>query len=80
MIAGAVARLAVRGWVADGALTAQGAAARSAIEDATDASQAALVAGLGDRLDGVVREATAVSARIAAVGWFPPDPRKAAAG
>ena len=76
----AAARLAGRGWVADGALTAAGVAVRTAIEDATDESQTALVAAIGDRLDGVVSEATAVSARIAAAGWFPPDPRKAAAG
>ena len=80
-IGAAVARLGHRGWMAsDATLTPAGRAARDAIEDATDASQAALVAALGDRLDGIVADAASISARIVAAGSFPADPRKAAAG
>ena len=79
-LAASVAGLEARGWVADGALTPAGRAARSAIEDATDVSQGALVAALGDRLDAIVSSAEALSARIMAAAAFPADPRKRAAG
>ena len=80
-IGAAVARLGERGWMdSDATLTPAGRAARDAIEDATDASQSALVAGLGDQLDRVVAQAAAISAHIVAAGSFPADPRKAAAG
>ncbi len=73
--------LVARGWAtADGALTPTGVAARVAVEDATDASQAALVAALGDRLEPIVAGCTAVSARILAAHSAPADPRKRAAG
>lgn len=73
--------LVTRGWATDaGALTPAGVAARVAIEEATDASQAALVAALGDRLDAVVAALTAVSGRILAAHGAPADPRKRAAG
>lgn len=79
-IATCAARLAERGWVSDGRLTDQGAALREAVEDATDVSQADLVAHLGDRLDRLVQAAEALSERLLAALVVPTDRRKLAAG
>jgi hypothetical protein len=76
----AVASLTARGWLRDGAVTPSGLAARLAIEQATDDSQAALVAALGADLDRIVALTDGWSARLVAAGQFPSDPRKRAAG
>lgn len=83
-LAAAVERLADRGWVqSDGTttmLTSAGRAARLALEETTDVSQAALVAALGTDIDDVVERSAAISERILAAGWCPVDPRKRAGG
>ncbi|CAN5581675.1 hypothetical protein BH23ACT3_BH23ACT3_17630 [soil metagenome] len=83
-LAAAVERLGARGWVeSDGStptLTAGGRAARVALEEATDLSQAALVDALGPDIDEIVERAAAISERIVTAGWFPHDPRKRAGG
>jgi hypothetical protein len=79
-IAACVAELTDRGWVADGRLTEEGAAARRAVEAATDLSQAALVASLGAHLDELTETAESLSARLLAGLVVPTDPRKLAAG
>jgi hypothetical protein len=79
-ISACLAELTRRGWVSDGRLTPEGAAVRRTVEDSTDAGQAALIARLGDRLDGVTRTAEALSGRLLAALPVPTDPRKLAAG
>jgi hypothetical protein len=79
-IARAADELGARGWVADGRLTEAGAAARRAIEDATDRTQAGLIANLGDRVEAVIAQAEAVATKILAARVTPADPRKQAAG
>lgn len=79
-ISACVAELTRRGWVSDGRLTPEGAAVRRTVEDGTDASQAALIARLGDRLDGLTQTAEALSGRLLAALPVPTDPRKLAAG
>lgn len=79
-IAACVAGLTARGWVAEGRLTEEGAAARRAVEDATDLSQAALVARLGDHLEELTETAESLSARLLMALVVPTDPRKLAAG
>lgn len=79
-IAACVAELTDRGWVAGGRLTEEGAAARRAVEDATDLAQAALVVRLGDRLEDLTEAAESLSARLLAALVVPTDPRKLAAG
>jgi hypothetical protein len=79
-ISACVAELTHRGWASGGRLTREGAAVRRAVEDATDASQNALIARLGDRLDGLARTAEALSGRLLAALPVPTDPRKLAAG
>lgn len=77
----AIAALRDRGWVDEsGQLTASGRAGRNAIEAATDASQAGLIAALGDRLDDIVGAASTISASVLAHHATPADPRKRAAG
>ena len=61
-------------------LTAEGRAARLALEAATDASQSALVDGLGDGIEGVIAAAEAIAERVLVAGAFPSDPRKRAGG
>ncbi|GAA3226156.1 hypothetical protein GCM10017691_15520 [Pseudonocardia petroleophila] len=78
--AAAVARLEADGLLADGALTERGRAVRDGIEDATDTSQYALVAALGDDLGPVTAALAGWSEQCVAAGAFPPDPRKRAAG
>lgn len=75
-----VAGLTERGWVSDGLLTEEGAAVRRAVEEATDVSQGALIAGLGERLDGLTRAVEALSDRLLSALPVRTDPRKLAAG
>ena len=79
-LARAVSSLEERGWVAGGTLTAEGVAARDAIEDRTDRSQDALIAALAPQLDSLIARAAAVSDALVAARSFPSDPRKRAAG
>jgi len=79
-IAHAAERLSKRGWMHAGELTPAGIAARLEIEEATDRSQSRLVELLGDECEFIIERANAVSERIVAAAWFPPDPRKRAAG
>jgi Helix-turn-helix family len=76
----ALAGLERRGWVAGTSLTPEGRAARLELEAATDASQAALVDAVGDRIEGVIGAAEAVAVRVLVAGAFPSDPRKRAGG
>lgn len=75
-----LAALEAKGWVAGGAITPEGRAARLALEDATDASQDALVERLGPGIAAVTAAAAAMSDQVVAAGAFPPDPRKRAGG
>lgn len=80
-VAHAADRLRGRGWLANNdTLTSAGAAAREAIETATDQSQAALIAALGDDLEGTIAAANLLSAAVLAAHAAPADPRKRAAG
>jgi hypothetical protein len=79
-IEAAAAGLDRRGWMTGHDLTDAGRAARSAIEVATDASQAALVDGCGDDLDEIIALAATVSTRLVDAHSFPADPRKRAGG
>ena len=72
--------LAQRGWVDGEGLTDDGRSARLAIEEATDVTQAPLVAALGGSVDWVVERTSAWSALVVEGGSFPTDPRKRAAG
>jgi hypothetical protein len=76
----AVGRLTDRGWVADGALTPTGRAARDAVEVATDVAEARVLTALGAELDGLLGSLGAWADRVVAAGWFPPDPYKREAG
>jgi len=76
----AVGSLTRRGWLDEGSLTPAGITARLEIEEATDRSQSRLVELLGDECEVIIERASAVSERLVAAEWFPPDPRKRAAG
>ena len=76
----AVDGLEARGWLRDGALTDAGRAARADIEDRTDASEQAIVAELGGRLDEVCSRLDGWSERCITAGAFPADILKRAAG
>jgi hypothetical protein len=76
----AVDGLEARGWLRDGALTDAGRAARADIEDRTDATEQAIVATLGSRLDEVCARLDGWSERCIAAGAFPADILKRAAG
>ena len=76
----AVANLQVRGWMDGDDLTDRGRTARVRIEEATDASQEALIEGCGEGLDGIIARAGDISARLVAARAFPADPRKRAGG
>lgn len=76
----AVTRLEARGWMAAGALTEAGRAARDELEAATDASQEPLVQVLGSRLDTLVAGLHTIGDRLLAAHSAPADPRKRAAG
>lgn len=78
--AAAVTRLEERGWLADGALTRVGTAAREDLEAATDLASDALVAGLGVDLDDVVAHLDAWGQRCIDAAAFPADTLKRAAG
>lgn len=80
VIGAAVARLQARGLMVGDDLSADGGRERDAIEDATDRSQDALVAALGDALEAVIATAEPISAALVAAASFPPDGRKRAAG
>jgi hypothetical protein len=70
-----------RGWLdADQVLTTAGSGARDSIERATDASQAGLIAALGDDLEAVIASASQVSAAVLDAHAAPADARKRAAG
>ena len=70
-----------RGWLgADGALTPAGRAARIEIEAATDRSQQALLAALGDDLETVIAQGMRISDAVLSAQAAPADPRKRAAG
>ena len=79
-VAAASEALAARGWLVDGRLSGRGRHARAAIEEATDRSQDALVAALGEGIDDVIECCAAISAEVIAARSFPHDPRKRAAG
>jgi hypothetical protein len=76
----AVTELEDRGWASGPALTPEGSAARRALEAATDASQAGLVARLDDHIEAVTAGAASISERVLDAGAFPTDPRKRAGG
>ena len=76
----AVQSLERRGWVSGGKLTSTGTAARIQLENDTDRSQDALVAGLGAHLETLVQGGAALTATLLRVERFPYDPRKLAAG
>jgi hypothetical protein len=76
----ALAWLKERGWVDGPEITGSGIGARLALEDATSAAQAPLIAALRSDLDGLVDRAEAISQRILDAGSFPTDPRKRAGG
>jgi hypothetical protein len=70
--AGALARLSDRGLVADGGLTEDGVALRTAVEEETDALSAAPFEHLGpERTERVAELGGALSGRLLANGAFP---------
>ena len=79
-LAGGFDELRDRGWVEHEALTAEGRAARLAIEESTDVTQAPLVAALGGGIDWVIERTSSWSEVVVDGGSFPIDPRKRAAG
>jgi hypothetical protein len=79
-IADAVSRLAERGWVANGEISAIGRAAREDIERVTDVSQDRLIRALGTKLDEVIADLAVVSDAVIRSQAAPADPRKRAAG
>lgn len=79
-LATAVTSLQARGWARGSALTSAGVEARVVLENATDASQAALIARLGDDVERIIAAAGKISDTMIAAKAFPPDPRKRAAG
>lgn len=76
----AAAELQTRGWIADGALTQAGRAARQAIETATDAQEQDIVDALGAGLDDVCTQLNDWGRRCVEQGAFPADILKRAAG
>jgi len=76
----AMAVLAERGLVADGALTREGIELRESIEVATDRTMVPAREAIGDELARVVDLADGWASQIIERGWFPPDPFKRAAG
>jgi hypothetical protein len=79
-LAAAVGRLEAGGLLAGGAVTAVGRSTREGIEAATDVSQAALLAAVGDELDLVTSCLADWSQRCIDAKQFPSDPLKRAAG
>lgn len=78
--AAALAGLRDRGLLDGETLTADGQAAREAIEDATDAMEQPVVDALGSDLDAIVDQLNTWGEACIEAGTFPPDPRKRAAG
>ena len=76
----AVASLEAQGWLAAGALTDAGLAARVAVEGATDAQEQGVVDALGDTLDEVCARLDDWGHRCVEHGSFPADVLKRAAG
>ena len=76
----AVARLENRGWIREGGLTDEGLAARTSIEQRTDAQEQPIVAALGDRLEEVCARLNHWGQLCIEAGAFPPDILKRAAG
>ena len=73
--------LTARGLLADGALTAEGAAAaRRRRGDHGPARSQPAVAAIGDDLPRLTKQLDAWSQQIVDRGWFPPDPYKRASG
>lgn len=80
-VAHAADRLRNRGWLAtDDTLTFAGTEVREAIETATDQSQAALIAALGDDLEGIIAAGDSLTTAVLTAHAAPADPRKRAAG
>jgi hypothetical protein len=73
-------RLAERGLIADGALTAAGSRLRADIEDATDRQLDPVLAAIGPDLPGLLPLLEGWSQQVIDHGWFPPDPFKRASG
>jgi hypothetical protein len=76
----ATAVLTSRGLVGDDGLTAEGAALRDNIEEATDRLLAPVIDAIGDDLPGLLKLVDGWSQQIVDRGWFPPDPYKRASG
>ena len=76
----ATAVLTTRGLIADGTLTADGAALRDGIEETTDRLLQPVVEAIGDDLPGMLKFLDGWSQQIVERGWFPPDPYKRASG
>ena len=72
-LAGAVADLERRGFVAGGDLTAAGRRLRDDIEARTDTMQQSVVDAIGDDLDAAVAALDAWSAACIAAGSYTPD-------
>ena len=79
-LAGGLDELRDRGWVEHDSLTTEGRAARLAIEESTDVTQAPLIAALGGGIDWVIERTSTWSEAVINGGSFPTDPRKRAAG
>ncbi len=67
----AEARLTERGWLADGAFTGAGRAAREEIEAATDAQTAVAIRALGDDVDTLFGLLEPWGAAVIAAGGYP---------
>lgn len=76
----ATTALESRGLVADGALTEQGAALRSDVEEATDMLVAPVLRAIDSQLAVLVNTLDVWSRKVVEAGAFPPDPLKRAAG
>lgn len=79
-LADAMRNLNERGWMDGDDLTDAGRQARDAIEEATDDTQASLIAACGSELVGIVAGAALISDRLIEARSFPADPRKRAGG
>ena len=79
-MAAADADLVERGWVADGALTAEGQRRRDEVEAATDAAMDRVLAPVRDELPDLTERLDRWSAVILAGGAAPPDVYKRVSG
>lgn len=80
IIARAVDRLARRGLIETGTLTAEGWALRAAVEEATNLGQRSVVEAIGTDVERLVAALASWSARCIAAGTFTTDEEKRAAG